>query len=848
MKIQEINVKIQMPENLDKLMKIANNLWWSFNDNAKNLFKMINPIIWEESNHNPFEILSTLTKKDLENLSEDRIFMSLLDDVWNELQSYLKMPKWFEINYENKINESFRVAYFSAEYGLHESIRLYSGGLGILSGDHCKSASDLGIPFVAVGLLYRNGYFTQYLNSDGWQQEKLPFNEFCNMPIEEAIDNNGNPIIFKIQSPDGDINVKVWILNIGINKIIFLDTDIELNSDLNRQITSQLYGGDNLTRIRQEIVLGIGGIKALNALGIKPSVFHINEGHPAFLCFERLQNLIKEGLAFETAIEIVKKTTLFTTHTPVPAGFDLFDNDIFMKYIGPIYSELLDMKQLISLGKVNPQNQSEAFSMAVLGMKMSTFRNGVSKLHGQVSRNMFKELWPNTIVKCIPIEHVTNGIHLSTWISQDMKRLYKRYFGTQRTEKPYKFNIWNNIDNVPDLELFETKQIMKTKLIAYTREKLKKQIKERGGSYSELREAETVLNSDALTIGFARRFATYKRGYMIFTDEDRLAEILNNPEYPVQIIFAGKAHPRDNEGKEIIKKIFHISRKPEFKGKIVFLENYDMGIAKELVAGVDIWLNNPRKPMEASGTSGMKVAANGGLNLSVLDGWWDEGYNGHNGWSIGAGEIYKDENYQNFVESQELYDKLENEIVPMFFHRDKSGIPREWVKMMKNSIKTIPSYFNTSRMLMEYTDKFYLPLHELYEDIFRNNFEEIKNFMVWKREIKSKWNNLHFIYAGIESSNLKTGDKAKFFAELSLGDININDINVFVVVEFGKNSSLNEKPDFLKMNVEEINGNKVKLKKEIILERSGKLRFSFVVLPSHKFVQRDFESDLAKWY
>ena len=848
MKIQEITVKIQLPDELKNLMEIATNLWWTFSDEAKNLFNMINPETWEKYNHNPFKVLSDLTKEDMEKLAKDQIFMSFLENVWDEYQTYLKTPKWFGINYKKEIDEKFIVAYFSAEYGIHGSLRLYSGGLGILSGDHCKSASDLGIPFVAVGLLYRNGYFTQYLNSDGWQQEKLPYNEFNNMPVEPALDDNGNPVFVQIESPDGMIDVKVWTLKVGENKIILLDTDVQSNNEADRKITSQLYGGDNIMRIRQEIILGIGGIRALNALNIKPTVFHINEGHPAFLSFERLSDLIKEGLSFETAVEILKKSTVFTTHTPVPAGFDLFDKDLFHKYLNPIYGKLFNMEQLISMGRVHPENHNEAFSMAILGMKMSTFRNGVSKLHGRVSREMFKDLWPNTETKCVPIDHITNGIHLSTWIAEDMRRIYKRYLGSKLTEKPYEFDVWKNIDTVPDLELFEAKERMRTDLIGFAREKLKKQIKARGGSYSELRTAETVLKADALTIGFARRFATYKRGDLIFTDEERLAKILNNPKYPVQIIFAGKAHPKDNEGKEIIKRIIHIARKPEFRDKIVFLENYNMRIAKQLVAGVDIWLNNPKKPMEASGTSGMKAAANGGLNLSVLDGWWDEGYNGHNGWTIGSGEIYQNADYQNYVESQELYDKLENEIIPMFYQRDKSGIPREWVGMMKNAIKTIPSYFNTTRMLMEYTEKFYLPLHNLYFEICNNNYNEIKNFMVWKRQIKSQWNTVNFINAGIENEDLKTGDEAVFFAEISLGDVNLNDINVFAVLEFGNKPKENEKPDFYKMKKEIAEEGKALFKKKIPLNKSGNLRFGFVMLPSHKYVQRDFESDLAKWF
>lgn len=849
MKIQELNIGIHLPEELQYLLSMSYNVWWSFNDNAQNLYKMINPELWEKSNHNPFEVLINLTHEDMDELKKDAVFMSRLHDVWTDYINYIKNPKWFEL-YHAKENSDMLVAYFSAEYGLHESIQIYSGGLGILSGDHCKAASDLGLPFVGVGLLYRNGYFHQYLNTDGWQQEYSPYQEFFKLPIEPAKDENNEPVMISVESPNRTVYAKVWEMHVGFIKLILLDTDIDENHPEDRDITSQLYGGDNVMRIRQEVMLGVGGQRALDALDIRPTVYHLNEGHPAFLTLERLKKLtVDEGLEMLTAMEVVQKSTLFTTHTPVPAGFDIFDKSLIKQYISVIYEQHhITTEDIMRLGRVHPNDQSEPFSMAILGMKMSTFRNGVSALHGDVSRDMFKSLWPKALKSCIPIEHVTNGVHLPTWISEDMKKLYHRYLGENWILKPYDFSVWEMADSIPDLELMKTKQQLRARLIGYTRKKLKEQIQSRNGAYSELRKVDTVLNPDALTIGFARRFATYKRGYMIFMDEDRLSKILNHPEHPVQIIIAGKAHPKDSEGKEIIKKIVHIARKPEFRDRIVFLEDYDINMARHLAAGVDVWLNNPKRPMEASGTSGMKISANGGLNFSIPDGWWAEGYNGKNGWSIGFGEEYDDDGYQNFVESQELYDKLENEIVPMFYSYDKSGLPREWIYMMKDTIRSIPSFFNTTRMVMEYTTQYYLKLHQLYEEITSDNYKGVTEFLTWKQHLASKWSQVRFNDADLGGENPIIGDQLKMTANVYLGGLEPENVHVYAVMEYNTEGAEFTEPDFVLLNSTTVEDDNALFEADYTLSSSGKLRAGFVVLPAHRFVQRDFEANLAVWY
>lgn len=845
MRKKEYFISIKLPKELKKLEDIAYNLWWAYNRSAQELFKMINPVKWEESQHSPTEVLMNLSLKDIQDLSQDEIFLSRLNEVWNQLEEYKKRVRWFSTNYNDKNGyKEMLVAYFSAEYGIHESLHLYSGGLGILSGDHCKAACYLGLPFVTVGLLYRNGYFHQYLNTDGWQQEYYPFNEFYKMPFRPVKDSSGKDLLVNIEGPNSYIFVKVWETHVGNNKIVMLDTDIEENRPEDRVITGQLYGGDSNMRIRQEIVLGIGGIRALAAMNITPTVYHINEGHPAFALLERLRVLnTEQNLDLNTSIEIVKKSTLFTTHTPVPAGFDVFGYDQMNHYITPILKDSnVTLNNIMKLGKFNENNPSESFSMAAFAIKLSNYRNGVSKLHGQISRSMFKGLWPKAIEKFVPIGHVANGIHLATWVSEEFKNLYNRYLGEKWVLQLHDPTIWQYINSIPDVELYGAMLRLKTQLISFVRKHLWVQAKAKGASSSELIRLREVLNPNYLTIGFARRFASYKRGYLIFMNEERLAKIINNEEMPVQIIIAGKAHPRDDAGKNILKQIVHTIRKPEFKDKIVFIEDYDINVAKNMVTAVDVWLNTPRRPMEACGTSGMKVAANGGLNFSILDGWWDQAYNGHNGWAIGSGEEYDDERYQDIIESEEIYDKLENEIIPLFYQRDKNGIPREWLSVVKNSMETIIPYFNTTRMVIEYVKKYYLNLHSTSSDMKKNNYNNAHSFVKWQKDINSKWPSVRLLQSEEIATDYSLGSNITYRAIMEHGGIDPLDIAVYVILDYNPVKPY-ENARFYKLDFEKEENGKAYYKLDMILENTGRLEVFYVAFPKHKYIPNLFESN-----
>lgn len=847
MNFREFYVGINFPEKLKRLESLAYNLWWTYNNPAKDLFRMINPDLWHESCHNPISVLSSISQNKMDELSNDYVFLSRLDSVWNLYLDYIQTPKWFELQENIKFKDKMQIAYFSMEYGLHESIQTYAGGLGMLSGDHCKSASDIGLPFVAVGLLYRNGYFHQYLNSDGWQLENYPNNDFSIMPTLESVDAEGNKDFIEIKSPEGTIKVKIWLVHLGLVKFVLLDTDIPENNESIRKITGKLYDGEANIRIKQEILLGIGGVRALKKLNILPSVFHLNEGHPAFSICERVKELmVNENLNFDEAFEFVKKTTLFTTHTPVPAGFDVFSEGEIVRYLGTIYGDTpLKIEDILKMGRYDAYNRSEPFSMAVFSSRGSVFRNGVSRLHGKVSKEIFKGLWKDIPLDFVPVDYITNGVHLPTWIADEFKSLYNRYLGEEWYLKPYKFDVWDNVDDIPDLELYETKNILRSRLIEYIRSKMKKQVKERGGSYNEIMSAREVFRSDTLTIGFARRFATYKRGYLLFTDTERLLKILSNPKMPVQIIIAGKAHPKDSGGKEIIKQINHIARQPEFKNKILFLEGYDIQMAKFLVRGVDIWLNNPRRPMEASGTSGMKVATNGGINFSILDGWWDEGYNGENGWAIGSGEDYEDSQYQDFVESAEIYDKLENEIIPLFYDRDKSGVPRDWIRVMKNSIKSVASYFNTTRMVTEYFEKYYRELNEIYFELSEEKYANLKQFVDWKKRIYSLWHYIKLGESNLEYEELKVGSTVKPVVKIDINALTQSDLEIICIIE-----GQCEKGDscrFIPLKFSHMENNWSVYSSEINLECSGRFRVAFGIFPKHRFIKNRFENNLIIW-
>ncbi len=782
MKLNKYMVSPSVPKELEPLIEITKNFWWCWNQKAVNLLSTIDIDNWDKIDHNPIRVLGESSQECFSAMLQDDAAMMRLAEVYDEFKTYMKQETWYDSLDDDKKTKNEKIAYFSFEYGLHESLPNYSGGLGILSGDHLKSASDLGLPLVAVGLLYRKGYFRQYLNADGWQQEYDIENDFFNLALEKVLDKNGETMKVDVNLPGRKVYAQIWKANVGRIELYYLDANIEENSVEDRDITAQLYGGNLETRIQQEILLGIGGVKVLDKLGIKPTIYHMNEGHSAFLSLERIRQLMENNnLDKNTAREIVYSSNIFTTHTPVPAGNDIFPIDMVQKYFSEYIKNIdMNMDEFIRLGRINPDDQKESFCMTVLALNLSAENNGVSELHGNVSRAMWKDIWKGVPVNELPIDSITNGIHTLSWISFDMQNLLDRYLGPRWRTKPLEHEIWERVQKIPDAELWRTHERRKERLIDFCRERLKTQITNRGYTKNEIKHAEQILSPEALTIGFARRFATYKRGTLLFRDLERLKKIINNSERPVQIIFAGKAHPHDNGGKELIRNIAEICRGEDLRDHIVFLEDYDINVARYMVQGVDIWLNNPRRPLEASGTSGMKVPPNGGLNFSVLDGWWDEAYDGQNGWAIGNREEYTDLEYQDEVESKALYNVLENEIIPLFYERGRDDIPRQWVAAMKWSMQTVCPEFSTNRMVADYFRKFYNNASKRYLNITENEFAKAKELKSWKQDIASKWSKVSFenTISEMPSGNLKVGSTFEVKTIVNLGDISPDSVKV----------------------------------------------------------------------
>ncbi len=690
-------IKPNIPEKLKPLEELAHNLWISWNFEAIMLFMRLDYDAWIEARQSPIRMLGIVAQEKLEQAAGDDSFLAALDAVWSKFQRYLGAERWY------KGAQNAAIAYFSMEYGLDVALPVYSGGLGMLSGDHLKTSSDLGLPLVGVGLLYRQGYFQQYLNIDGFQQESYPENDWYNMPVTLCRDEKGAPISVQVEMGPSIATAWIWKVAVGKNSLYLLDTNIEANPEPLRLITASLYGGDKETRIQQEILLGIGGVRALRALGISASCMHMNEGHSAFLCLERIRELMQEDkLSFAEAVQFVWSTNVFTTHTPVPAGNERFAGSLMEKYLGATAHDLgLSWKEFLALGREDPNNDGEDFCLTVLALRLSAFNNGVSRLHGEVSRGMWERIWPSLPLDEVPIGHITNGVHPRTWITHDMIDLLDRYFGPEFHDTPTNLEIWDRIDRISDEELWRTHERRRERLVAFARQRLREQLERRGVTNSELSRGADALSPYTLTICFARRFATYKRADLLLSDPERLMRLLTDTERPVQMIFAGKAHPHDLPGKEIIKKIVHFASDPRVASRIVFLEDYDMTMSRYLISGSDLWLNTPRRPLEASGTSGMKAAINGTLNLSILDGWWDEAYSTDIGWAIGRGEEYEDHALQDEVESKALYDLLEREIIPLFYTRGMDGLPREWIRRMKESMRDVGKRFSSHRMLLE---------------------------------------------------------------------------------------------------------------------------------------------------
>lgn len=707
----EIPSKFNLPRRLNRLNELIYNIWWTWNPDVIRVLARIDPILWERVYHNPVRFFRQVGRSRLDELTQDRYFLELYDRKLKAFDDYMnKRDTWFSRTHPNAKNKP--IAYFSMEFGLHETLPIYSGGLGVLSGDHLKGASDLGLPLVAVGFLYTQGYFSQKITEDGWQEARNVRLKFEDMPILSLLDNEGNPLTVSVELPGREVLARIWLIQVGRVPLYLLDTDVEGNAPADRELTARLYSSDLDLRISQEIILGIGGVRALRLLGYNPSVWHMNEGHSAFLNLERIREMVEAGRSYEQAANIILKSTNFTTHTPVPAGNDEFPIWLIDKYFSHLWPQLgLTRDQFIEIARVQQSWGGEAFSMPVLALQLSEHRNAVSELHGKVARRMWKAHYPETTDENqVPIMHITNGVHPSTWLARRLQVLYDRYYGSDWLENLDDPALWEQIEKIPDEELWAVRRHLKRKLMAYIRERARLQWLNAGIHPVQVIAAGTLLDPYALTIGFARRFATYKRANLILRDMDRLLQIINRPHTPVQIIFAGKSHPSDEPGKLLIQEVYRAVKKAENGGRLVFLEDYDMNLARYLVQGVDIWLNTPRRPNEASGTSGQKAAMNGVLNFSVLDGWWREGYNGYNGWAIGTDTENPDPNKQDEADATSLYETLENEIIPLFYKmRSADGLPSEWIARMKESMRTLTPRFSINRMLKEYTEKMYFP-------------------------------------------------------------------------------------------------------------------------------------------
>jgi starch phosphorylase len=838
-------VEPDLPDALKPLLAIANNLWLTWNPEAIKLFITMDGELWEKKQHNPIRMLGEISQEKLDELAADEGFLSEVQQVHEQMQQYLQMLH--SINHEQEVS----VAYFSAEYGLSDTLPIYSGGLGILSGDHVKAASDLNLNFRGVGLLYQLGYFQQYLNMDGWQQDFYQVNDFHNLQVQEVKTDDGLAMEIELDFPGRTVAVKVWEIKVGRVSIYMLDSNLEKNSESDRRLTAQLYGGNPEMRLQQEIILGIGGVKMLDQLGIQATVVHMNEGHSAFTPFERVRLLMKKsGLDFQEAIELVRQSSVFTTHTNVQAAHDVFSAELMKIYFSD-YAKALSIPwhDFLAFGRANPDNHQESFSMTVAAVKNAAFVNGVSMLHARVSRDMLKNLWPGVPLEHVSIQAITNGIHIPSWISFEMNDLFDRYLGNKWREKQDYRDAWEKVLNIPDPELWNVHEIRRRRLIAFARQRMQAQLIAKGASKLLVNESQEALNPVALTIGFARRFATYKRAYLIFKDKDRLLKILNNAERPVQLIMAGKAHPQDQAGKELIKNIIAFRADEHLRKKIAFIEDYDINVARYLVSGVDIWLNTPQRPFEACGTSGMKAACNGVLNFSVLDGWWDEAYDLKNGWAIGNREKYSDKEYQDEVESKAIYSILEKDIIPLFYERGSDGLPREWIRMMKHSLLSIASRYNTHRMVKEYFYKFYKNAAENHARLSADGFAADRELVKWKSRMRSEFASIRIENIHADTSRTyKSHEEFPLQAELFLGKLDPADVRVEVY--YGNlvgEDVLRDSALAPLAEVVALGDGRFRFSGVIRCSRTGSFGFKLRVTPHHALMVDPYELGMVLW-
>ena len=845
-----ITVNPQLPREISKLSEIANNLWWSWNTDYLKLLKQIDRDLWESVGKNPVKFLKLVSQERLERASKNQEFLKQYNIVANNFENYMNSKNtWFSKNYPK--NENDLIAYFSAEYGLDETIPIYSGGLGILSGDHLKSASDLGLPFVAVGMLYKEGYFIQKLSKYGEQENNYVKADLNNLPIEAVKDSEGKDLKITVDYPERKLYLKVWKINVGRIKLYLMDSDIDENSEEDKKVTLQLYGGDQDMRIKQEIVLGMGGVKLLKTLGLNPTVYHMNEGHSSFLTLELIKDLMEEKkISFEMAKDITTSKTVFTTHTPVPAGNDIFPLDLVEKYFKDFWPKIgLSREEFLKLGMKPTEKLDNGFNMGILALKNAGKKNGVSKLHGAVSRELFGEVWPNIAANESPIGYVTNGIHTCSWLAQNLKELYNEYLIPYWQDNMQKDDVWKQIKDIPNEKLWNEHQARKMKMLKIVKENTTERLKRVGIPYEEIKEITSKINPNALTIGFARRFATYKRATLIFKDLERITQILNDSERPIQLIFAGKAHPLDKVGQDLIKYINELAMKPQFKGKIFVLENYNIGMSRYLISGCDVWLNNPRRPMEASGTSGQKASVNGVINFSVLDGWWAEGYDQTNGWTIGTNAEFTSYEEQDLADCESLYNTLENKIIPLYYENREENIPNNWVEKMKNSIITTGGKYSTQRMVIDYTNKMYIPLCNLYNTYY-SNLESVAEYSQWKSELNNSWNDIEIKQLNnLSDISMDAGNKINVECEVKLPNIKVENIEAQVyygkIAENGMVDNIEIIP--MKLKAKNVAEKVYTFEAKIELTTGGDYGYTFRVMPKHEMLLESSDLNLIKW-
>lgn len=845
----KITVNPQLPKKIEKLSEISNNLWWSWNTEYLKLFKQIDMDLWEKIGKNPVKFLKLVDQEKLESIAEDAEFVKEYNKSVENFTNYMNSKNtWFNKTYPDNKNDL--IAYFSAEYGLDEVLPIYSGGLGILSGDHLKSSSDLGLPLVAVGLLYKNGYFHQKINNIGMQESEYHDIELDSLPITPVKRETGEDLIISVKMASGNIYLKVWKICVGRINLYLLDSDIEENKEEYRGVTLRLYGGDQEMRIQQEIVLGIGGVTLLRELGLAPTIYHMNEGHSSFLVLELIKNVMEsKKVSFNIAKDIVTAKTVFTTHTPVPAGNDIFPIDLVERYFDGFWTKLgLSKEEFLELGMKPKEENKTTFNMGILALKVAGKKNGVSKLHGAVSRELFGDVWPEIAPNESPITYVTNGVHTCTWLAPTLKELYNKYLTPFWQDKIHLNETWEKINDIPDIELWNEHQLRKEKLLALVKENVTNRLRNTGMRYDEIKEITSKLNPNALTIGFARRFATYKRATLIFSDLERITQILNDESRPVQLIFAGKAHPKDLEGQYLIKRIHEVSLMPQFKGKIFLLEGYDMAMARHLVSGVDVWLNNPRRPMEASGTSGEKASVNGVVNFSILDGWWAEGYNQKNGWAIGTNAEYYSYEEQDKADSDSIYNILENKIIPTYYNKE-DGISKDWIRYMKNSIISTGGNYSMARMITDYTNQLYIPLCNLTNKYF-NNLELVTEYNKIKDGLYSNWNDIEIIQNNnLDNISMDAGKNIEVSCNIKLPNINVE--NIEAQVYYGKilDNGTIENISIIPMNLSSSN-NEEKIytyNAKIELKTGGNYGYTFRVMPKHEMLLDSANLNLIKW-